>query len=384
MNKTKVCIITEETIPPIQRFSLTLRLAETLGKECQVHLVAIGRNSSTDYLPKNVWFHPIEVKGWDLFSLRQRIRANIKLLRKVLKICDKHDIDLIYGWWPISFLASIFTKTPFAVDMPEFIELMYKSFHKPFPNLMKFPLKWFQTLAAKKSKALLTESSFAIEEWRRRGVRKDKMYAIPYGVEVNFLQNTGSEGIREKYGIPSDDIVIMYHGDIGFDDGVDVLIKAVRELDVWCMIIGDGSKRYMNFLKSIANGKTIFTGWILYPKIPEYLAVCDIYVAPFRSSNYTNTTYPLKQMESMAAGKPTICSRITAFSKVVSDGYDIKLVAPGNMSELNSAIKELAGNRHLRDILGKNGYNTAKEKFDWKVRVDKEIDLLKKVIKNNS
>lgn len=373
-----ICIVTEEAIPPVQRFSLTQRIAETLGSEFEVHLVSV--KSSLKDFPKKVHFHPVEVKGWDLFSLKQRARANIKLINQICRVCRQYEIDLVYGWWPAVFVGATLARKPFAVDMPEFIEEMYRSFDLPFPKVMGPLLRYFQTFIARKSQAVITESDIAADEWMKRKVSRDKIYCAPYGIEVEVFQSASANGIRPKYGIPEDRILVMYHGDIGFDDGVDLLIRAVKRLDVWCIIAGSGPIRYINYLKSLASERTIFTGWVPYPQIPSLLATADIYVAPFRSTLYTNTTFPLKQMEAMAAGKATICSDLKAFSKSVRNGYDIKLTKAGDLDELTSAIRELAENEDERKKLEHKARKTASEKFDWKIRACKEVQMLRDIM----
>lgn len=373
-----ICVVTEESIPPVQRFSLTLRIAETLGLESDVHLVSL--NTDPNYMPENVCFHPIKVKGWNLFSLRHRILANIRLVKKIHQICQEYEIDLIYGWWPAVFIGATFSRKPFATDMPEFIEEMYRSFNQPFSGIMAMPLKFFQTVVARKSQATITESENAVNKWEKRGVSRERLFWAPYGIEVEVFQRASPEGIRAQYSIPEGCILVVYHGDIGFDDGVDLLIHAIKDLDVWFLCIGSGPQRYLSYLKSIAHERVVFTGWVLYSQIPRLLAAADIYVAPFRSTPYTNTTFPLKQMEAMAAGKATICTKLDAFSRSVTDGEDIKLVEPGNVAELRSAIQELAENKEMRKKLGHNARKTAIEKFDWRIRARTEIHMLKSVM----
>jgi len=41
----------------------------------------------------------------------------------------------------------------------------------------------------------------------------------------------------------------MFHGDIGIDDGVDILIEATRGIGVKTVIIGNGDRKYMQYLK---------------------------------------------------------------------------------------------------------------------------------------
>jgi glycosyltransferase involved in cell wall biosynthesis len=295
-------------------------------------------------------------------------------------VCRKEKIDVVYGWWPVAYFASIFSGTPMVADMPEFLEKMYKTFKKKFPMIIGPILRNFQIIVAKRSKAIITESKEAKEEWVKRGIKSSKLHYRPYGIEVDFFNSQMNVSrIKKKLGVPKKELLVMYHGDIGHDDGVDILLRACKEVDLWCVVIGDGPEDYIRSLKKIAGKKTIFTGWINYSEIPAYLKNCDIYAAPFRSSEYTNTTYPLKQMEAMAAGKAVICSRLKAFSSTVEHKKDIFLVKPGKIEELKIAIKTLADNKKLRLKLGKNAHQTAIKKFGWEKRVKVDIGVIKEI-----
>jgi len=120
----------------------------------------------------------------------------------------------------------------------------------------------------------------------------------------------------------------------------------------------------------------IFTGWISYREIPGILLNADIYVAPFRSSLYTNSTCPIKQMEAMAAGKPVVMSELHTFSRYVTDRVDCRMVKPGDASNLKSVISELIIDPEERKRLGQNAKETAERNFDWRVRIRKEASIL--------
>ena len=378
MKNKGICIITEEKIPPVQRFSLSLKLAENLAPDLDVHLISLSDNPEVSIMGVN--FYGVKVKNWDLFSLKKRIIANLKLTHKVCQVCAKNKIDLIYGWWPVAFISALICRKKYCVDMPEFLEEMYRSFKQPFTGTMNRILKFVQIQAAKKSEFVIVESEIAQNEWIKRGVVKNKINYAPYGVETELFEINHHDGIRERYKIPDDSMLLMYHGDIGFDDGVDLLVQATNSLDVYFLCIGDGPVHYMNKIKKIAGAKTFFTGWIPYSKIPQFLSDADIYIAPFRNTNYTNSTIPLKQMEAMAAGRPTICSRLITFSKYVEDKYDIRLFDPGNIEQLKQIISELADNKEMRLLLGRNARLTAKAKFNWQNRIQFESKILKDII----
>ncbi len=371
-----IILVTEEAIPPVYRFSLTEKLAIEISKKgYPVYLVCL--KGSGEFRHEDIVYCPVEVKDWSLFNLKKRTEANIRLAIKVLQICRKKDVRLVYGWWPILFFAEVFGRKKVAADMPEFIDVMYRSFNKPFSAIMGPCLRAFQKMVASLSEHIVTESDISRAVWCSRGIPYEKTLSMPYGVDVDFFINAVIDNkFREMYGIGKDELIIMYHGDIGFDDGVDVLINATRGIDARVVIIGDGDAQYMKYLNSIAHKNVVFTGWILYEDIPGIIMNADIYVAPFKSSLYTNSTCPIKQMEAMAAERAVVMSNLHTFSRYVTDRFDCRLVEPGDADDLRKVILELILNPEERARLALNAKETAKKRFDWRIRVEKEASIL--------
>ncbi|MFH0795850.1 MAG: glycosyltransferase family 4 protein [Candidatus Omnitrophota bacterium] len=376
--KKSFLLITEETIPPVQRFSLTERLAEVLSEipDVKVHLVAVGANQKPG--TGKVYFHGITIRNWSLFNLIKRAEANLKLLASAIWTVRKYRVSFIHGWWPIAFLTAKLTGRPYAVDMPEFIEEMYRSFNQPFYKIVRLILRRFQLTVATGSRLVIVESQLAADEWHRRKKTLDatRIQVIPYGVDTEFFLKGEGQSIRQRFGLSKDEIIVVYHGDIGYDDGVDVLLEAAKDLPLIVAIVGEGPRSLMNRLRKMAGPGTIFTGWLPYLQMPSVLSAADICCAPFRSTRYTNTTFPLKIMESMAAGRATVCSRITALASVVKDRQEVFLVKPGDVTALRGALLELAHDSQLRQKISQAGQARAFAIFDWRLRTSKETAIL--------
>lgn len=370
-----IILVTEEAIPPLYRFSLTEKLAiELADRGIKVHLVC--RKGEGEFQHYGVDYHPVDVKDWSLFNLKKRTEANLGLVFKIWELMRNDDIKLVYGWWPVLFFSRI-AGSPVSADMPEFIDVMYRSFNKPFSFFVSPLLRLFQKTVARMSKLIITESDFARAVWASRGIDYKKTCSIPYGVDVDFFMSVEKDrDFRKRFEISDDELLIMYHGDIGIDDGVDLLIDATRELDVRVIIIGGGDPGYMRQLRMIAHRGIIFTGWIPYKQIPGILKNADIYVAPFRSSLYTNTTYPLKIMEAMAAALPVVVPHLHALSLYLRDGKDSLFFNPSDINDMRTRMMILLNDEVQRKLLGQEAFRTAQNYFDYTLRVKKEVDLL--------
>lgn len=106
--------------------------------------------------------------------------------------------------------------------------------------------------------------------------------------------------------------IVMFHGVLTKNKGVDVLIKAAEILsDVNFCIIGEGQE--LKFLKSISPANVSFMPWVPRDNIYSMLIMCDIGVA-LRNNNPGNeyvVTSPFLQYG--VIGKPCLVTRRKVF-----------------------------------------------------------------------
>jgi glycosyltransferase involved in cell wall biosynthesis len=91
--------------------------------------------------------------------------------------------------------------------------------------------------------------------------------------------------------------------------------------------------------------------------IPAILASLDVTVLPSASESLSNAI-----LESMAAGVPVIASDVGGNAELVSEDRGI-LVPPDDEEALEGALLRIAGDVPLREALGRNAKNFAREHF---------------------
>ncbi len=389
--KKDILILTENPIPAKKRVSRIHYLSETLAeKGFEVRTITF-RSEENNSIPGCIHIYlPVYFKQFDMVKRILFFLSFFYVIKEILKSRPSvlHGQGFIAGL--IICLCSYVFKIPCIVGMPDFVETLYGSFKFPFAALGTKILMLLENFAARNTDALIVESEMAKSEWIRRGVDKNKIYPIHHAADI-FLFNPNIEGndVRRAYGI-DDKIIITYHGDIGDDDGVDILIRSFQKItekhpDARLMIIGSGTNAIMDELKKLAselNEKVIFTGWIPYREIAKYIAASDIGVAPFRSTLYTNTVVPTKALEIMAMEKPAVISDLTTFSKYLSHGKDCLLVKPGHVEDLTISLLKLINNPELRYALGKKGRRLVEEKFTWTAKNNEELEVIRSLAKH--
>ena len=106
--------------------------------------------------------------------------------------------------------------------------------------------------------------------------------------------------------------IVMFHGVLTKNKGIDVLIESARKLkNISFVIYGDGPDRKR--LENISPSNIFFQGWISFDRMPQAIATCTIGVA-LRSDNAGNeyvVTSPFLQYG--ICGKPCLVTRREVF-----------------------------------------------------------------------
>lgn len=146
-----------------------------------------------------------------------------------------------------------------------------------------------------------------------------KVQTLYNAIDVNSFSSHPSAINRQKFGLSNDDFIIVYSGRINKDKGVSELIDAMLllkdTLSIKLMIIGGTfygtSSNEDDFVHSLKEkvksieDRIVFTGFVPYKNIPDYLHLADIAALP----SMWDEPFGLTIVEAMAAGLPLITTR---------------------------------------------------------------------------
>lgn len=104
--------------------------------------------------------------------------------------------------------------------------------------------------------------------------------------------------------------------------------------------------------------------------IPDVLASCDIAMLPSRAEGLPNAV-----LEYMAAGLPTIASRVGGNAELVEDGVTGLLVPPEDSAAIADALLRLLRDPELSRTMAENGRRLAVENYSFE-RLIREVDAL--------
>lgn len=248
------------------------------------------------------------------------------------------------------------------------------------------------------------------DEVIENGVDPTRVVCYPNCVDPSHfnpeaISQTASAAVRERYGISPDETVISFVGTFGRWHGAPVLAEAIRNLadrdlawlernKVRFAMIGDGST--MPAVRSLIGGSeyarwVVFTGLVPQNETVNYLAASDILVSPHVANADGSRFFgsPTKLFEYMAMGKGIIASDLDQIGEVLAKGIRIGsgdpdsrpsapaiLVRPGNLDDLERAIRLLVENPTLRRAIGTSARAELLRKYTWRHHVDHILESL--------
>jgi glycosyltransferase involved in cell wall biosynthesis len=160
--------------------------------------------------------------------------------------------------------------------------------------------------------------------------------------------------------------------------GLTHLIEAVRrlraaDLDVRCDVIGEGYLR-PQLEQQIAQAELgdafRLLGTRTQEEVAEALSSCDLFVLPsIVAPDGQMEGIPVVLMEALAAGVPTISTRISGIPELVIDGKTGFLVEPAQPAALVTAVEHVLDDYAGAKRLAANGARLVREEFEIRENV---------------
>jgi len=234
---------------------------------------------------------------------------------------------------------------------------------------------------------IATNESYRKVEIERDHVPENRITVVRNGVEVQrgrLIQPDA--GLRKKA-----NTIIGFIGVMGFQDGVDYLLRALHHLlhdlgrkDFYCVLMGDGDA--WTSLKALAQQLRLgdyvwFAGQVQGDEKFRYLSAADICVDPDPSNAYNDRSTMIKIMEYMAFAKPIVAfdlpeHRVTAKQAAL-------YVTPNDEHEFAAALARLMDDPVRRKIMGAFGRHRIEAELAWRFSVSNLLDVYRKVLPNS-
>jgi starch synthase (maltosyl-transferring) len=192
-----------------------------------------------------------------------------------------------------------------------------------------------------------------------------KICVIPNGVDAARIAEAPRADLTQ-FGIPPASRTLLFVGRLDPQKGPFVLLAAVKDLlprhpELQVLMVGDGPLRENLrawVVKENLQSRIHFAG--RRNDVPSLLRAADLFVLPSLWEGLPNVV-----LEAMAAGIPTVASRVEGISDLLVDRRTGLIVPPNSPPDLGEAIEEILADPQHALQMSRDAKHIVQERFTW-------------------
>jgi glycosyltransferase involved in cell wall biosynthesis len=213
-----------------------------------------------------------------------------------------------------------------------------------------------------------------------RGVDASRITVVPNAVDLEDFTPAGrGPAVRRHLDVPDGRVLLGYISSLVPYEGVEVLLRGVRELldrgeDVGVVIVGDGTARAGLEREAEALGlgdRCRFTGRVPHAEIQGYYEAIDVFVVPRRDERVCRSVTPLKPVEAMALQGCVVVSDLPALAEMVEEGVTGRTFPAEDPVGLADVVQPLLGDPATRAAFGVAARERVAAERTWKANGDR-------------
>lgn len=317
-----------------------------------------------------------KLRNYTLFLLSNFLLQTLMIPQIIKK--NRIHIIIAEGLGPsnIASIASKLMNRRFIFDYSDSYSAFVSSYISNF--FVKKILEGFATILTNINVKLSNATVVVSDGLLNSRAKELQQYKIVNGVSEDYFPFSPSSSQSS-----GDSIVITFVGAVESWINFKNIIDAIEELNkvqpkFILKVVGDGLK--LREVKDLCiqkglNQSAIFTGWVPYAKVHEYLQDSDICILPFDNSEISSLSMPMKIHEYAISKKSIIATPLPEIKKI----YGSSVMYAITKEEYIIAIKLLIKDKELKLRLIDEAYRIAKE-YSWS-RLAEKYECL---IENNS
>jgi len=292
------------------------------------------------------------------FRSVQALTQQARLVRHIAR----RRIQIVHAY---SFYGNVFAVPPARLVAP----VVIASIRDCAPYLTPMQ-KRVQRYACQLADCVLVNAD-AVRDWLiNEGYDRSKIVVIRNGVDVTrFSDASNARGLRLELRLTPDAPLVAVVSRLTRLKGLETFLEAATMLklshpEARFLIIGETAPTdtaYLEVLTRLAADlgiadRVTFTG--IRSDVPRLLSSVDVSVMPSHNEALSNVL-----LESMAAGAPTVATRVGGTPEALVDNVTGLLVAPGDARALAVAIARLLDDRQLAARLGEAARQLVVDRF---------------------
>ena len=332
----RISLVTETFPPEINGVAMTLaRLVE--GLRGRGHQVAVARPERPDLDPPaagEVRVPGLPIPGYP--NMRMGLPYGWRLRRHWL--AERPDVVHVATEGPLGAVAIL---TASALRLP-----VTSSFHTRFDHYCRHyrvpwlerPVRAWLRYLHNQAQATLVPTHALAERLRGQGFNAVRV--LSRGVDTRlFNPEHRDESLRREWGAGRETLVSLYVGRIAAEKNLDLVFDTqaalrARHPDCRLILVGEGPR--LDALRAM-HPEALFVGPKRGVELARHYASADLFLFPSLSETYGNVT-----QEAMASGLPVLAYAEAAAAELIRDGYNGRLVRPGDATAFVAAAVALA------------------------------------------
>lgn len=190
---------------------------------------------------------------------------------------------------------------------------------------------------------IVTISNRMAARLAEKGITPEKMAVIRNWVDLEHIRPLPRQNAyRAELGLPEDAYVVLYSGNIGPKQGLDVAVEAARLLKddagIFFAIAGEGPSKAELVARAQGLDNICFLPFQPYERLPDFLGTCDLHVLP-QLASAGDLVLPSKLGGMLASGRPIIVgAKVGTELSIFLDGA-AAIVAPEDPAALADGIR---------------------------------------------
>lgn len=395
-------MLLRKNFPPDIRVEKEVRTLISAGHE--VYLLCYkDHNQTAEESVDGLQVKRIEVPWRELFFLAHKWNSfkfhltfrNDYWVKKISRFVKDYHLDALHVHdLPLlgtAIRVGRYFDVPVIADLhenyPAALEILNNNETNFLKRFYKNPKRW--SLYERSALACANKVIVVVEEAKERLLEK---YKIPEEKITTLMNVVDTEYFSHIKLFPEilnrykENFLILYVGGGGFHRGLESAVQAFRYLNakrlyIKMLLVGPVGEERSRLLKLVQKesleGRVELIGWQEFKKVPSYIKASDICLVPHLRNNHTDTTIPHKLFQYMFNKKPVLVSDCKPLMRIVeqtSCGLIFKSEKP---EDLARKIIKLYEDKRLRVLLGQNGYDSVKNKYNWDKESKKLLSLYK-------
>jgi glycosyltransferase involved in cell wall biosynthesis len=217
---------------------------------------------------------------------------------------------------------------------------------------------------------------------RARGLKvsAETLHILPQGCDVESSSPKDRSQARHELGFPPDVPLIGYLGRLIRSDAA-LLFDTLRVLfrqrsDCRALMIGNHQARIPDDLGQ--TGQVVEMGFVCDEKLHNYLAACDVLLAPLGDTLASRARWPSKVNLFLSAGRATVISRVGDLAELL-ERKDGALITTCQPHDIANKVIRLLEDSALREHYEKRACWVAENILSWSILIEQLENFYRKI-----